>query len=71
MLMVGVFQVINGLVAIFNDDFFLVTQNYTFDLDITAWGWIHLLLGLLLLFAGWALYSQGYGRPWSRSSSRC
>ena len=58
MLMVGIFQVINGLVAIFNDDFFLVTQNYTFDLDVTAWGWIHLLLGLLLLFAGWALYAQ-------------
>ncbi len=53
-----IFQVINGLVAIFNDGFFIVTQNYTFDLDITAWGWIHLLLGLLLLFAGWALYSQ-------------
>lgn len=58
MFMVGAFQAINGLVAIFNDEFFIVTQNYTFDLDVTAWGWIHLILGLLLLFAGWALYSQ-------------
>ena len=33
MIMIGVFQVIAGLVAIFNDDFYVVTQNYTFDLD--------------------------------------
>ena len=57
MTMIGVFQVIAGLVAIFNDDFYVVTQNYTFDLDTTAYGWIHLLLGILLLLAGYGLYS--------------
>ena len=46
LILIGMFQAIDGLVAIFNDDFFLVTQNYTFDLDVTAWGWIHLLLGI-------------------------
>ncbi len=58
LLIIGSFQVISGLVAIFDDGFFLITENYTFDLDTTAWGWIHLILGLLLLFTGWALYSQ-------------
>jgi len=59
---IGVFQVIAGLVAIFDDGFYVVTQNYTFDLDATAWGWVHLLLGLLLLFTGFGLFS---GSAWA------
>ena len=62
MIVVGIFQVIAGLTAIFNDEFFIVSENYTFDLDVTAWGWIHLLLGILLLFAGWGLFS---GAAWA------
>ena len=62
MLMIGIFQGIAGLTAIFNDEFFVLTENYTFDLDVTAWGWIHLLLGVLLVFAGWALFA---GRVWA------
>ena len=55
LMLIGFFQVIAGLTAIFNDEFFLVTRNYTFDLDTSAWGWIHLLLGVLLLFTAWGL----------------
>jgi hypothetical protein len=55
---VGVFQVITGLAAIFDDDFYVVTQNYAFDLDTSAWGWIHLLLGILLVVTGWGLFSR-------------
>ena len=62
MILIGIFQVIAGLVAIFDDSFYVVTQNYTFDLDTTAWGWIHLLLGILLLVAGWGLYA---GKTWA------
>jgi hypothetical protein len=56
--MVGLFQVIAGLVAIFDDEFFIVARNYTFDLDTTAWGWIHLLLGILLVATGFGLFSR-------------
>jgi hypothetical protein len=59
---IGVFQIIAGLVAIFDDGFYVVTQNYTFDLDATAWGWIHLLLGILLLVTGFGLFS---GSAWA------
>ena len=62
MITVGIFQVIAGLTAIFDDEFYVITQNYTFDLDVTAWGWIHLLLGILLLVAGWGLFS---GAAWA------
>jgi hypothetical protein len=62
MILVGVFQAIAGLAAIFEDQFYVVTQNYLFDLDVTAWGWIHLILGIVVAFAGWALFAR---RPWA------
>jgi hypothetical protein len=62
MMIVGGFQAIAGLVAIFSDDFYLQTRNYTFDLDVTAWGWIHLILGILLVVAGLSLFAQ---RAWA------
>jgi predicted membrane metal-binding protein len=62
MTLIGVFQVIAGLVAIIDDNFYVVAQNYTFDVDTTAWGWIHLLLGILLLVAGYGLFS---GSAWA------
>ena len=62
MIMVGAFQIIAGLAAIFDDQFYVVTRNYVFDLDATAWGWIHTLLGLLLVFAGWESSAERRGR---------
>jgi hypothetical protein len=64
MIMVGTFEVIAGLAAIFDDDFYVVTQNYVFDLDTTAWGWIHLLLGTVVGLAGVSLFS---GATWARA----
>jgi hypothetical protein len=55
---IGAFQVITGLVAIFDDEFFVVAPNYTFDVDTTAWGWLHLLLGVLVIATGFGLFSR-------------
>jgi hypothetical protein len=63
MIMVGCFQFFEGLVAVFNDTFYVATRNYLFQFDATTWGWIHLILGLLVAFAGWGLLS---GRTWAR-----
>lgn len=62
LLMIGIFQAIAGLVAIFDDNFYVVTQNYTFDLDTTAWGWVHLILGILVAAVGWSLFAR---RAWA------
>jgi hypothetical protein len=62
LILIGVFQIIAGLVAIFDDQFYIVAPNYTFDVDTTAWGWIHLLLGILLVVTGYYLYA---GRAWA------
>jgi hypothetical protein len=63
MIMVGVFQALQGLIAIFENEFYVTTRNYLFQFDATSWGWIHLLLGLLVAFAGWGLMS---GKTWAR-----
>jgi predicted membrane metal-binding protein len=62
LVIIGVFQAIAGLVAIIDDDFYVVGQNYTFNFDTSAWGWIHLLLGLLLILVGYFLYT---GAVWA------
>ena len=64
MIMIGAFQGIAGLVAIIDDDFYVVGRNYTFDLDTSAWGWIHLLMGIILFFAGLSLLK---GAIWART----
>jgi hypothetical protein len=58
LLVIGAFQAITGVVAIFNDDFFVVTKNYTFDLDTTGWGWIQLIIGIALAATGFGLFSR-------------
>jgi hypothetical protein len=63
MIMSGVWQALAGLVAIFENEFYVATRNYTFELDATTWGWIHLVVGLIVAFAGWGLLS---GRTWAR-----
>jgi hypothetical protein len=63
MIMVGVFQALQGLIAIFENEFYVATRNYLFQFDATTWGWIHLLVGLLVAFAGWGLLS---GQTWAR-----
>jgi hypothetical protein len=64
MIMVGVFEAIQGLIGIFENEFYVPTRNYIFQFDATTWGWTHLILGLLVAFAGWGLLS---GRTWART----
>jgi hypothetical protein len=58
MFLIGIFQALAGLVAIVDDDFYVVTRNYTFDIDVTAWGWIHLLVGLAIFATGIGLFMR-------------
>ncbi|WP_209305148.1 hypothetical protein [Blastococcus sp. CT_GayMR20] len=53
MILLGSFQAIQGLVALFDDGFYLVRENgLVIDVDYNAWGTVHLLLGVLLLLSG-------------------
>jgi hypothetical protein len=55
MMMSGVFQVMVGLVALFENEFYVTTSNYVFQLDATAWGWVHLLVGAAVILAGFGV----------------
>ena len=63
LIIVGCFQAIAGLAAIFEDEFFVVSPNYVFEVDTTTWGWIHLILGVVLAFAGYSLFAA---KTWAR-----
>jgi hypothetical protein len=53
MIIAGSFQAIEGLVAIFDDGFYHVTENgLVVNVDYSVWGWTHLLLGALLIICG-------------------
>ena len=64
MIMFGTIQALQGLAALFNDEFFVASPNYTFKLDITGWGWIHLVVGVII---GWAGVSLLRGAMWARA----
>jgi len=59
----GMFHAAAGLVAIADDDFYVVTREQVLEIDITAWGWIHLVLGVVVFFAGIGLFT---GWTWAR-----
>jgi hypothetical protein len=64
MVMLGFFHAIAGLVALFKDDYFLVrTSGLVVNVDYTTWGWVHLILGIVVGLAGVALFA---GAMWAR-----
>jgi hypothetical protein len=53
MFLLGAFQAVQGLVALFDDGFYLVTSgNLVVDVNYNVWGTVHLLLGVLLILTG-------------------
>ena len=52
MLVSGILEFLRGLTALFENTLFLRTPKYLFAFDVTAWGWIHLLWGVVLAVAG-------------------
>jgi hypothetical protein len=62
--MLGGFQIIEGLVALFNDEYFAVTSSgLVITWDFTVWGWTHLIIGLVAVAAGIGVLS---GQTWAR-----
>ena len=64
MILLGAFHAMAGMVALFEEDYFLVTRNgLVIEADFTTWGWTHLILGLVTAGAGVALFA---GATWAR-----
>jgi len=63
MLAIGVNQVLLGIAALVDDQLYVALPDYVYALDLTTWGWIHLLFGLLLAVTGVAVV---VGKAWAR-----
>jgi hypothetical protein len=63
MLVIGIFQIVVGLTAIFERAFYILADGYLFGFDVIGWGWVHLALGVLLLLGGGAVLA---GQLWGR-----
>ena len=59
MIISGIFSIIWGIVALARDQVFVVAGRNVINLDYTAWGWIHLILGIIVLLAGIYLLKGG------------
>ena len=79
MLLLGSFHAMAGLVALFDDEYFLVNDSgLVVSVDYTGWGWTHLIFGVAVVLAGFSLSRERCGRaswpscwpssaPWSTS----
>jgi hypothetical protein len=63
LILAGIWHVIAGIAAVVHDDVYLATPNYIYSFDLTAWGWVHLLLGIVQVVAGFAVLK---GQMWAR-----
>jgi hypothetical protein len=64
MIMVGAFHAISGLVALFQDEYYVVRPSgLVINMDYTAWGWTHLLIGLVAVAVGIGVL---LGQMWAR-----
>lgn len=60
----GLLHLMEGLVALFNNNVYLVTEKALIAFNFTAWGWIHIILGIILLTAASSVLVGGY---WGRT----
>ena len=64
LVLTGISHVIQGLLALFNDEYYDVgTSRLTLDVGYSTWGWVHILAGVVAVAAGVYLFA---GRMWAR-----
>jgi hypothetical protein len=64
MMLIGFWHAMAGLVAILDDSFYAAAREYVFSFNTTTWGWIHLIVGIIVLLAGVGLFR---GAVWART----
>ena len=63
MLILGGINFFQGLIAVFEDDYYVVTGSGYLVFDVSAWGWILLIWGVLLVLVGLGLLgAMGWAR---------
>ncbi|QGZ49779.1 hypothetical protein GPZ77_16610 [Streptomyces sp. QHH-9511] len=65
MLVIGILDIIWGIAGIAKDDVYTRVGDYTFKFDLTAWGWIHLILGIIVVLTAYGILK---GTEWGRAA---
>jgi len=60
----GVCHGMQGVVGLATNEFYVATHRWIFQFDVTTWGWIHLVVGLIAVLAGFGLFT---GAVWART----
>lgn len=60
----GICHAMQGVVGIATNEFYVTTQKWIFQFDVTTWGWIHVIVGAIAVLAGIGLFS---GAVWART----
>jgi hypothetical protein len=63
LILAGVLHAMEGVVGLATNEFYVVTQRWLFQFDVTVWGWVHIVVGLIAAATGVALL---YGAFWAR-----
>ncbi|HEU5156654.1 MAG TPA: hypothetical protein VFU43_06620 [Streptosporangiaceae bacterium] len=63
MIISGLWAVLVGISALAKDKVFVIAPDYTYKIDVTGWGWIHLILGIVVAIGGLCLL---LGQIWAR-----
>lgn len=65
LLVSGVMDILQGIIAIAKDSVFVQANNYVYSFNVTSWGWIHVVLGALLALVGLGVLG---GAAWARAA---
>ncbi|MFD3331452.1 hypothetical protein ACFWV1_02185 [Streptomyces sp. NPDC058700] len=63
MLITGIMDILQGIAGIAKDDVYARVGDYVFKFNLTTWGWIHLILGVVLVIVGYGILK---GAEWGR-----
>jgi hypothetical protein len=63
MIIIGSLDFFEGLIAVIRDKYYVLTPNQIIVFDMTTWGWITLIWGIVVALAGLGLLS---GASWAR-----
>lgn len=62
----GIVGIFAGISAIAGDDIYVATPDYIYEFNLTTWGWIHLIVGIIAIIVAGGL---AVGSEWARVSA--
>jgi hypothetical protein len=64
MMLLGFFHMVNGMSAIIDESFYTIRENFALEMDVTTWGWVHFIGGIVILIGSFGLLMGAF---WARA----